>query len=209
MPNAHILPHWTWPGREGQKIPVYVYSSGDEVELFVNGVSQGRRGRVKNLWRFVFDGVVYQPGELRAVAYRNGKVWCEETVQTVGAPAKLELTPECKKVAADGKNGTAILEDAMTEAGLKNLKVPTVEQVIKANAVFELALSDGTVTHMQQSAVTQIVSNCEKRAIGSGGGFGYQSALDGADVSILDSLILAHWICSETKAEKKKQSIAY
>ncbi|MBQ6341140.1 MAG: DUF4982 domain-containing protein [Kiritimatiellae bacterium] len=104
VPSVHILPHWTWPGREGQKIPVYVYSSGDEVELFVNGASQGRRSRAKNLWRFVFDGVVYQPGELKAVAYRNGKVWCEETVQTAGAPAKLELMPECKKVSADGED---------------------------------------------------------------------------------------------------------
>ena len=66
--------------------------------------SQGRRGRTKNLWRFVFDGVVYQPGELKAVAYRNGKVWCEETVQTAGALAKLELMPECKKVSADGED---------------------------------------------------------------------------------------------------------
>ena len=104
VPSAHVLPHWTWPGREGQKVPVYVYSSGDEVELFVNGVSQGRRGRTKNLWRFVFDGVVYRPGELKAVAYRNGKVWCEEKVQTAGAPAKLELVPERKDVAADGED---------------------------------------------------------------------------------------------------------
>ena len=104
VPSVHVLPHWTWPGREGQKIPVYVYSSGDEVELFVNGVSQGCRGRTKNLWRFVFDGVVYQPGELKTVAYRNGKVWCEETVQTAGAPAKLELVSERKDVAADGED---------------------------------------------------------------------------------------------------------
>ena len=61
---------------------------------------------------------------------------------------------------------------------------------------------------MKQSAVTQIVSNCEKRAIGSAGGFGYQSILEGADISILDSMILALWICGETK-EKKKQNIAY
>lgn len=116
---------------------------------------------------------------------------------------------DVKKVAADGKNGTAILADAMKEARLKKPEVPTVEQVIKANAVFELALSQATLVHMQQSAVTQIVSNCEKRNIGSNGGFGYRSILEGADVSILDSLILAHWICSETKAEKKKQRIAY
>ena len=116
---------------------------------------------------------------------------------------------DVKKVVVDGKNGTAILEDAMKEARLKKPEVPTVAQIIKANAVFELALSQATLVHMQQSAVTQIVSNCEKRNIGSNGGFGYRSILDGADVSILDSLILAHWICSETKAEKKKQRIAY
>ena len=116
---------------------------------------------------------------------------------------------EVQKVVVDGKNGTAILEDAMKEARLKKPEVPTVAQIIKANAVFELALSQATLVHMHQSAVTQIVSNCEKRNIGSNGGFGYRSILDGADVSILDSMILAHWICSETKAEKKKQRIAY
>ena len=104
MPSAHILPHWTWPGREGQKIPVYVYSSGDEVELFVNGVSQGRRGRAKNLWRFVFDGVVYRPGDVKAVAYRNGTKWAEETVKTAGAPARLVATPERTSIASDGED---------------------------------------------------------------------------------------------------------
>ena len=115
---------------------------------------------------------------------------------------------DVRKVAVDGKNGIGLLEDAMKKAKLGKPEVPTVAQIIKANAEFEQALAQGSLIHMEQSAVTQIVSNCEKRAIGAGGGFGYQSILDGADVSILDSIILAHWICGETK-ERKKQKIAY
>lgn len=116
---------------------------------------------------------------------------------------------DIQKVAVDGKNGTGIIEDAMKQARLKHPEMPTVAQIIKANSVFELALSQATIVHMQQSAVTQIVSNCEKRAIGSNGGFGYRSLIDRADIAILDSMILAHWICSETKAEKKKQRVSY
>lgn len=111
-------------------------------------------------------------------------------------------------VAADGKNGTGILVDAMKNAKLKHLELPTSLQYIKANSVFDQALAQGTIIHMEQSAVTQIVSNCEKRAIGSNGGFGYKSILDGADIAILDSIILAHWICTEAR-EKRKQNISY
>jgi beta-galactosidase len=105
VPVAHILPHWNWPAdRVGKVTPVYVYSSGDEVELFVNGVSQGRRGREKGLWRFRFNDVVYQPGDVRAVAYRGGKKWAEETVKTAGAPARLVATPERATIASDGED---------------------------------------------------------------------------------------------------------
>ena len=115
---------------------------------------------------------------------------------------------DVRKVAVDGKNGIGILQDAMKKAKLGKPEIPSVPQIIKANAEFELAIAQATLIHMEQSAVTQIVSNCEKRAIGSGGGFGYQSILEGADISILDSMILAHWICGETKA-KNKQKIDY
>ena len=116
---------------------------------------------------------------------------------------------DVRKVVVDGKNGAAILEDAMKQARLKKPEIVTVQQMIKANATFEVALAQGSIVHMQQSAVTQVISNCEKRAIGSNGGFGYRSTLDGADIAILDSMILAHWSCSETKAEKKKQRVMY
>jgi hypothetical protein len=62
---------------------------------------------------------------------------------------------------------------------------------------------------MRQAAVTQVVSNCERRKIGANGGLGYQSSLDGADIALLDSMILAHWVCSETKPEKRVQKVHY
>ena len=115
---------------------------------------------------------------------------------------------DVRKVAVDGKNGIGLLEDAMKTAKLGKPVVPNVSEIIKANAEFEQALTQATLLHMQQSAVMQVVSNCEKRAIGGNGGFGYRSILDGADISILDSIILAHWLCLSTK-EKKIQRVAY
>lgn len=112
------------------------------------------------------------------------------------------------KVVVDGKSGIGILEDAMKTAKIKKPIVPSVSEIIKANSMFEQALSSGSIIHMKQSAAEQVITNCEKRAIGSGGGFGYKSQIEGADIAILDSMILAHWMCSETKA-KKKQKIAY
>lgn len=111
-------------------------------------------------------------------------------------------------VALDGKNGSDVLIDAMKDAKLKKPIQMTVQQFIKANSVFDMAMEKGTVQHMMQSAVTQVVTNCDRRKIGSAGGLGYQSLLDGADIVLLDSMILAHWICSETK-ERKRQSADY
>ncbi len=88
-PTAHILPHWTWPGREGEVTPVHVYTNGDEAELFVNGVSQGRRKRGKYAYRLVWDDVRYAPGEIRVKTWRNGEAWAEDAVKTAGEPARV------------------------------------------------------------------------------------------------------------------------
>ena len=96
-PTLHIVPHWTWPGREGQVTPVYCYTSYPSAELFVNGVSQGRRTRNAasrlDRYRLRWNEVVYQPGELKVVAYAaDGKVAAEEVVKTAGAPHRLAVT---------------------------------------------------------------------------------------------------------------------
>ena len=90
MPVAHILPHWTWPGREGQVTPVHVYTSGDEAELFVNGVSQGRKA--KEGYRIVWNDVVYQPGTVEVVCYRNGREWARDKVKTAQKPSRLKAS---------------------------------------------------------------------------------------------------------------------
>ncbi|MFL6617428.1 MAG: beta-galactosidase GalB [Povalibacter sp.] len=102
LPMAHILPHWSWPERIGQVTPVHVFSSGDEAELFINGKSQGRKTKQPFEYRFRWDETVYEPGELRAVTYKNGKAWASEVIRTADSPARLELTPDRARIQANG-----------------------------------------------------------------------------------------------------------
>jgi len=108
LPMAHIVPNrWDFTAAELQPsasnlqpstfnlqpvLPVHVYTSGDEAELFVNGVSQGRLKKAKGQYRLKWQNVVYRPGEIKVVAYRNGRVWAEETVRTAGAPVTVKAT---------------------------------------------------------------------------------------------------------------------
>jgi beta-galactosidase len=103
-PMAHILPHWTWPDRAGQVTPVHVYTSGDEAELFLNGRSLGRRQKAQSEYRLRWDDVVYEPGELRVVAYKGGKQWATDSAKTAGAASRLLLTPDRAIIAGDGKD---------------------------------------------------------------------------------------------------------
>jgi beta-galactosidase len=106
-PMAHILPHWNWPERVGKVTPVHVFTSGDEGELFLNGRSLGRRKKVpedfKRAYRLVWEDVVYEPGTLKVVVYRNGKRWSEAERSTTGAAAKMVLELETTALEADGK----------------------------------------------------------------------------------------------------------
>jgi beta-galactosidase len=88
-PMVHILPHWTWPGREGEVTPVHVYTSGDEAELFVNGKSMGRK--VKDGYRIVWEDVVYKPGSLKVIAYKDGQKWAEAETKTAGKATQTAL----------------------------------------------------------------------------------------------------------------------
>lgn len=101
---AHILPHWTWPGREGLITPVHVFSSADEAELFLNGHSLGRKKRGHYEYRFRWDDVKYEPGELKVVTYKQGKFWAKETVITAGKPAQLQLTADRRTIRDDGSD---------------------------------------------------------------------------------------------------------
>jgi beta-galactosidase len=102
LPMAHILPHWNWPERVGQVTPVHLYTSGDEAELFLNGKSQGRKKRGQYEYRLRWDDAVYEPGELLAIAYREGKEWARDRVRTTGPPAQLLLRVDRSSIRADG-----------------------------------------------------------------------------------------------------------
>jgi phage terminase large subunit-like protein len=149
-----------------------------------------------------------------AVRTKDSKIFCEVVAcrpirDGVGWLVSFLQRADVRKCVIDGKNGADVLIDACKDAKIKHVETVNVQQFIKANSVFDMAMENGTFCHMQQSAVTQVVSNCERRKIGAYGGLGYQSLVEGMDIALLDSIILAHWICSDTKAEKKKQNIDY
>jgi beta-galactosidase len=135
LPMAHILPHWNWPeradlkGEDGNPVPtpVHVYTSGDEAELFLNGKSLGRKAKGQYEYRIRWDGVVYQPGTLRVVAYKNGKEWATDTVKTTGAPDKLLLKPDRSTIAADGRDMSFV---ALSVADPGGVTVPRAKNLI-------------------------------------------------------------------------------
>jgi beta-galactosidase len=129
---AHILPHWNWKEREGLVTPVYVFTSGDEGELFLNGRSLGRQRKQPGVWdrayRLRWDDVKYEPGKLELVVYRNGKEWARDSVKTTGAPAKLSLEAENGSVVSDGED-VCYLNVSIRDAG--GLVVPRVRNSVK------------------------------------------------------------------------------
>ncbi len=121
--TLHLLPHWTWPGREGQITPVHCYSSWNIVELFLNGRSLGRRAKnQKNMserHRLIWAGVAYEPGELKAVAYDDEcRPTAEYSIRTAGAPAALSLAPEQTEFFADGEDMAFVAFHVCDNAGV-------------------------------------------------------------------------------------------
>lgn len=118
VPTLHVFPHWNWEGCEGDNVPVHVYTNYDEVELFINGVSQGRQshkdapddipemgaegGAHLGRFRLMWNDTVYQPGEITAVAYKDGKEAERKTVKTAGAPHRIILSAYNDTIAANG-----------------------------------------------------------------------------------------------------------
>jgi beta-galactosidase len=127
FPMAHILPHWNWPERVGQVTPVHVYTSGDEAELFLNGKSQGRKKKGPLEYRIRWDEVVYEPGELRVVAYKDGKQWATDTVKTTAAASKLLLKPDRAAIAGDGHDLSFV---TLTVADAAGLMVPRSKNLV-------------------------------------------------------------------------------
>ncbi|WP_395094886.1 beta-galactosidase GalB [Armatimonas sp.] len=126
LPMAHLLPHWSWPGRDGQVTPVHLYTSGDEAELFLNGKSLGRKKRAPLTYRLVWDDVLYAPGELKAVAYKNGKHWAEAVQRTMGSAVALKLDMDRKSLT--GGHDLSFITVKIVDA--KGEQVPSADHLI-------------------------------------------------------------------------------
>jgi beta-galactosidase len=104
-PIVHLLPHWNWPDPfRGKAIPVWAYTNADSVELFLNGTSLGTRDWTGVKETHLTWQVPYEPGTLRAVGKKAGKVVAEDVVETTGAPARLELVADRAAIRADGQD---------------------------------------------------------------------------------------------------------
>ena len=149
-----------------------------------------------------------------AVKLSDGRIFIEaiDCLDARGGSAGLipfMKNPHVRGISIDGANGQQALADDIKNAGVKIKPVlPTVKEVIAANDLFEKRLFSGSICHMGQPALTQAVSNCEHRAIGAGGGFGWKSILEGADISLLEAVSLAHALCAAQK-ERKPQKVSY
>ncbi len=150
LPMAHILPHWNWPERIGQVTPVHVYTSGDEAELFLNGKSLGRKKRGEFEYRFRWDDVVYEPGELKVVAYKNGKKWAEDVVRTTGGASAISMEADRAWISADGRDLAFITVRINDKDGLM---VPRSKNSIK----FEIS-GPGEIFATDNGDATDLVS---------------------------------------------------
>ena len=141
--------------------------------------------------RIFFEAIDCQP-------IRNGNGWIVRLMDA--------MQPE--SIVIDGSGAQNVLKAELDEEGIKGVLLPTVKDVIVANAKFEQLMYAKEICHMDQPSLKQVATNCQKRAIGSNGGFGYKAFFDQMEIGLLDSSILAIWQCSEGK-EKRKQRNSY
>ena len=121
-----LIPHWNWPGREGQAIQVMALSNADSVELFLNGKSLGEKP--VDPFEMAHWDVVYEPGELLAVGKKNGHDVSRKLVQTTGDAAALELAPGRSAIAGDGQDALPVTVRAVDAKGCE---VPTAMNPVK------------------------------------------------------------------------------
>ena len=124
-PSLHLFPHWNWEGREGDEIPIWVYTNLDEVELFVNGNSRGSQ-KVPYLGHVEWK-VRYEPGAIEARGTKNGKVVLTEKRETTGPTASIRLTTDRAQIDADGKDVAVLKVEALDNQGRL---VPTADNLV-------------------------------------------------------------------------------
>lgn len=121
-PVFHVLPHWTWPDRLNQKVPVFCYTNYPKAELFVNGKSMGIRQKDKSntytRYRLMWNDVIYQPGEIKVVAYDDyNKVVAEQVIRTAGETYSIRLTADRNTIKSDGKDLSFVTVEILDKDG--------------------------------------------------------------------------------------------
>ncbi|MFY0686413.1 MAG: DUF4982 domain-containing protein [Cyclobacteriaceae bacterium] len=121
----HLFPHWNWTDRDS--LDVWAYHNADEVELFINGNSQGVKKSTQEvlhaMWR-----VKYEPGELKAISRKKGQIVLQQIIETAGDPAKLKLSADRTIIEANGNDLSFITVEVMDKAGVY---VPTANDLIE------------------------------------------------------------------------------
>jgi|tagenome__1003787_1003787.scaffolds.fasta_scaffold20985699_2 beta-galactosidase len=123
QPQVHLLPHWNWPGREGQPIEVWAHGNTEEVELRLNGRPLGRKPMPRNRhleWR-----VPYAPGRLEAIGYNRGRVAARDVRETTGSPHTVELMADRRMA---GSNDVVILNASVVDS--RGRVVPTASNLL-------------------------------------------------------------------------------
>jgi len=152
--TLHVLPHWNWKGREGEKTPVFVYTSYPSAELFVNGKSMGiqkkHKATAQTRYRLMWMDVVYEPGTLRVVAYdENGKEQAVKEVHTAAKPAKFSLDADRSALLANGQDLAFITVSALDKDGnFCPLAANDLEFTVKGQGNFK-AVCNGDPTSLE------------------------------------------------------------
>ena len=146
--TLHILPHWTWPGREGEVTPIFVYTNYPSAEVFINGKSQGKRTKDLTVtaensadsasiadfkrqkrYRLMWMDTKYEPGTVKVVAYNDkGEAVAEKEIHTAGKPDHIELVADRNEIKADGKDLSFVTVRVVDKEG--NL-CPDAQHLIK------------------------------------------------------------------------------
>jgi len=153
--TLHVLPHWNWPGREGQTTPVFVYTNYDSAELFINGKSMGIQRKndssPQNRYRLMWMDVKYQPGTLKVVAFdKSGNPAAEKIIKTAGKPHKIVLEPDRSELSANGSDISFVTVSVVDKDGNP---CPTINDQLKfdvsGNGTFRAACNgDPTSTEL-------------------------------------------------------------
>ena len=159
--TLHLLPHWTFPGREGQITPVFCYTSYPSAELFVNGKSMGKLTKDStsniNRYRLMWKNIKYRPGNIKVIAYdKNNKAMAHKTIYTAGKPHHIIAAADRQTVYSDGKDLSFITVKIVDKDG--NL-CPNADNELSFNISGEgkfIAVANGDPTSLQSFHVPRM-----------------------------------------------------